>query len=229
MRADQLPRVERDTEPHREALDADIPENAEVERQEKNDPSNTWTPVLIIRSDKMNVVCFIAGEANPQTIELKVFQAIVAPPMLVTRTAQDSVPEGDIGEVKQSFGFRWFVPELLRHKSIWRDVLLASFAIQLLGLATPLFTQVVIDKVIVHQTMNTLMVIGVGLLMFMLFSAFMTWTRQYLVLHTGQRIDAVLGSRVFKHLLELPLRYYERRATGTLVARIHGIETIREL
>ncbi len=228
VRADQLPRVESETESQHAALDAESPENAGGERQEKDDLGNTCTPVLIIKSDETNVMCFVASEAKPQTIELGVFRGAAAPLMLVTRPAEDAVPEGDIGETKQAFGFRWFVPELLRHKSIWRDVLLASFAIQLLGLATPLFTQIVIDKVIVHQTMNTLIVIGVGLLMFMLFSAFMTWTRQYLVLHTGQRIDAVLGSRVFKHLLELPLRYYEQRATGTLVARIHGIETIRE-
>ena len=61
------------------------------------------------------------------------------------------------------FGFRWFIPELLRHKAIWRDVLLASLAIQLMALATPVFTQIVIDKVIVHHTMNTLVVIGIAL------------------------------------------------------------------
>src|SRR5690606_33636642 len=107
----------------------------------------------------------------------------------------------------------WFVPELLKHKAIWRDVLLASLAIQLVGLATPLFTQAIIDKVIVHQTQNTLLVLGVGLLMFMVFTSCMTWLRQYLVLHTGNRIDAVLGSEVFRHMLRLPLPYFEQRPT----------------
>jgi subfamily B ATP-binding cassette protein HlyB/CyaB len=76
-------------------------------------------------------------------------------------------------------------------------VLIASLAIQLVGLARPLFTQVIIDKVIVHQTHSTLIVLGVALVMFMLFTSGMTWLRQYLVLHTGNRIDAVLGSKVF--------------------------------
>ena len=102
--------------------------------------------------------------------------------------------------------FRWFVPELLKHKPIWRDVLAASAAIQLLALATPLFTQVVIDKVVVHQTVNTLVVIGVALVVVTLFSTAMSWVRQYLVLHTGSRVDAVLGTRVFEHLVGLPAR-----------------------
>ena len=70
-----------------------------------------------------------------------------------------------------------------------------TLAIQLVGLATPVFTQVIIDKIVVHQTSSTLIVIGVALLMFMLFTMAMTWLRQYLVLHTGNRIDAVLGSQ----------------------------------
>jgi len=109
-----------------------------------------------------------------------------------------------------------------------RSALVASLAIQLVGLATPLFTQVIIDKVVVHQTHSTLIVLGIALVMFMAFTSGMTWLRQYLVLHTGNRIDAVLGSQVFKHLLRLPLPYFEQRPTGTLVARLHGVETLRE-
>jgi len=184
--------------------------------------------VLIVQMDDERVLYFPAGTSTPETIPLNTFLARFEPLFLLAKPAHGAVPDDDRIETPQTFGFRWFVPELLRHKGIWRDVLLASLAIQLLGLTTPLFTQVVIDKVIVHRTLNTLLVIGVGLLMFMIFNAVMSWTRQYLVLHTGQRIDAVLGSRVFKQLLELPLRYYEHRSTGTLVARIHGVETIRE-
>jgi ABC-type bacteriocin/lantibiotic exporter with double-glycine peptidase domain len=80
--------------------------------------------------------------------------------------------------------------------AIWRDVLLASLAIQLVGLATPLFTQVIIDKVIAHHSESTLIVLGVALVVFMLFTSGMSWLRQYLVLHTGSRIDAVLGEKV---------------------------------
>ncbi|MBI3068022.1 MAG: peptidase domain-containing ABC transporter, partial [Betaproteobacteria bacterium] len=126
------------------------------------------------------------------------------------------------------FGFRWFVPELLRHKRIWRDVLLASVAIQLMGLAMPIFTQVVIDKVIVHYAVSTLLVIAVALAVIIAFTASMNWVRQYLVLHTGNRIDAVLGQQVVEHLFRLPPRFFEQRPTGTLVARVYAAETIRE-
>ena len=107
-------------------------------------------------------------------------------------------------------------------------MLLASLAIQLVGLATPIFTQVIIDKVVVHQTRSTLLVLGIALGLFAVFTCAMTWLRQYLVLHTGNRIDAVLGSQVFRHLLRLPLPYFENRPTGTLIARMQGVETIRE-
>ena len=107
-------------------------------------------------------------------------------------------------------------------------MLLASLVIQLMALATPLFTQTIIDKVVVHHTLSTLVVIGSALIVFMLFTAAMTWVRQYLVIHTGDRVDAVLGSQVFEHLFKLPTRYYEHRPTGVVVARIHGVETIRE-
>src|SRR5207244_124890 len=100
------------------------------------------------------------------------------------------------------------------HRGVWRDVLLASLFIQLVGLATPVFTQVVIDKVVVHHTQSTLIVIAVALALFLLFNAAMSWLRQYLVLHTGNRVDAVLGSEVFRHLLRLHLPYFESRPTG---------------
>lgn len=145
------------------------------------------------------------------------------------RPADDAAAgEGGGAAAKTAFGFLWFVPELLRHRQVWRDILLASLALQLVGLATPLFTQVVIDKVVVHQTQSTLAAVGAALFFCLLFSAAFTWVRQYLVLHTGNRIDAVLGSRVFAHLLRLPLPYFAARPTGTVVARLHGVETVRE-
>ncbi|MBS0419790.1 MAG: peptidase domain-containing ABC transporter [Proteobacteria bacterium] len=126
------------------------------------------------------------------------------------------------------FGLRWFVPELLKHRRIWRDVLLASLVLQLMALATPLFTQVIIDKVVVHRTESTLIALGAGMAVFLLFTSALTWIRQHLVLHTGRRIDAVLGSHVFNHLLRLPLVYFQTRPTGVIAARLQGIETVRE-
>ncbi|MDR0777355.1 MAG: peptidase domain-containing ABC transporter [Azonexus sp.] len=187
-------------------------------------------PILILKTDGQKLLYFRAGAPAPQTLAAEDAERLLEPNLiLVAREAagkDEAVPGFETQ--KKPFGFRWFIPELLKHKPIWRDVLVASLAIQLVGLATPLFTQVIIDKVIVHQTHSTLIVLGVALLMFMLFTSGMTWLRQYLVLHTGNRIDAVLGSQVFRHLLRLPVPYFENRPTGTLVARLHGVETIRE-
>ncbi|MHB1620783.1 MAG: peptidase domain-containing ABC transporter [Sulfuricella sp.] len=193
----------------------------------------TLTPILIVKTDGQKLLYFRTGSQAPATLSIADAPQLLEPELILVareHAGADGKPEDIAGfeTEKPRFGFRWFIPELLKHKKIWRDVVLASLAIQLVGLATPVFTQVIIDKVVVHQTNSTLIVIGVALLMFMVFTMAMTWLRQYLVLHTGNRIDAVLGSQVFRHLLRLPLPYFEQRPTGVLVARLHGVETIRE-
>jgi len=177
---------------------------------------------LVVKCDAGQALYFPAGSQSAERALLERFEsrAIVAR----HETGQPLPGDSDRG----AFGFRWFWTELVRHRRVWRDVLLASLFMQLIGLATPLFTQVVIDKVVVHQTQSTLIAIAIGLAMFMLFNAGMSWLRQYLVLHTGNRVDAVLGSQVFRHLLQLHLPYFEHRPTGTLTARLHAVETIRE-
>jgi subfamily B ATP-binding cassette protein HlyB/CyaB len=194
--------------------------------------ADTLTPLLIVKTSADQLLSFDPCSQTPQTTAIADTAMQLAPDLiLVTRdSTADDTPGLSIEEkaLASRFGFSWFIPELLKHKTIWRDVLIASLAIQLVGLSTPIFTQVIIDKVVVHQTSSTLIVIGVALVAFMLFSSAMSWLRQYLVLHTGNRIDAVLGSQVFRHLLRLPLPYFERRPTGTLVARLQGVETIRE-
>ena len=179
-------------------------------------------PALVVKADRDRVLYFEAGSASALTAPRSELAGRFEPSvMLVRHETAEPVPHRD-------FGWRWFARELLRHKRVWRDVLLASLFIQVIGLATPLGTQVVIDKVVVHHTMSTLGVIAAGLGMFLLFSAGMTWLRQYLVLHTGNRVDAVLGSQVLRHLFRLQLPYFAYRPTGTLVARVHAVETVRE-
>jgi subfamily B ATP-binding cassette protein HlyB/CyaB len=178
-------------------------------------------PAIVLKSDGRKFLCFEALGRAPVTCPLEAFEGDA---LLVCHelSLEDSAAPA------AGFGWPWFWNELAKHKRVWRDVLLASLFIQLLALATPLFTQVVIDKVVVHQTTNTLVVIAVGLAMFLVFNAGMNWLRQYLVLHTGNRVDAVLGSHVFRHLLRLHLPYFEHRPTGVLVARVRAVETVRE-
>lgn len=184
---------------------------------------------LLLRCEPGRVLYVIEGDPQTKTALLSEFERDYAGTVMLFAPQAKAPDDNDAAiESAPAFGFRWFIPELLRHKTIWRDVLLASLVIQLMALATPVFTQVVIDKVIVHRTLNTLTVIGIALAVFLVFTAAMSWVRQYLVLHTGNRIDAVLGSQVFEHLFKLPPRYFEHRSTGVLVARVHGVETIRE-
>jgi subfamily B ATP-binding cassette protein HlyB/CyaB len=194
--------------------------------------SEPATPVLVVQSDGEQVAYFSAGTDQPHSVPVDEFLASYEPDVItIERTIPEPAEEGadlNPGLKRQPFGFRWFMSELLKHKTIWRDVLLASLAIQLLGLGMPLFSQVVIDKVVVHQTLSTLQVVGVGMFIFMIFSAGMGWIRQQLILHTGNRVDAALGTSVFRHLLRLPHLYFQHRPTGTLIARLHGIETIRD-
>jgi subfamily B ATP-binding cassette protein HlyB/CyaB len=197
---------------------------------------STSTAALIVKIEADHLLYVASGSQTAQAIPLKEASRCLEPELILVaqQSAGDMQAEGQPQDIPgfetdpKPFGFAWFIPQLRKHKRIWRDVLLASLAIQLVGLSTPLFTQVVIDKVVAHQTQSTLWVIAVALFMFMLFTSVMSWLRQYLVLHTGNRIDAVLGSQVFHHLLHLPMPYFEHRPTGTLVARLHGVETIRE-
>ena len=176
-------------------------------------------PALILQADAINVLVIEPDDATPSTIALA--ELSLRYRGHITRIAPKAVPGADPDseeEARQSrkFGFSWFVPELLKHKKLWQEVLLASLVIQLIALATPLFTQAIIDKVVVHHTQSTLIVIALGMAVFMLFSAGISWLRQYLVLHTGNRVDAVLGSSVFERLFKLPPLYFQHRPTGVI-------------
>jgi ATP-binding cassette, subfamily B, bacterial HlyB/CyaB len=187
----------------------------------------SWAIALAASNGKFTVI--FPTEREPQQITEHDFGArVLGIAFQVREAAPRAVDPDEVARQNAPFGFRWFIPELLKHKTIWRDVLLASVAIQLMALAFPLFTQAIIDKVVVHHTQSTLVAIVVGMIIFTGFAAALTWIRQYLVLHTGNRVDAVLGSHVFEHLLRLPLAYFQHRPTGVVAARLNGIEIIRE-
>jgi subfamily B ATP-binding cassette protein HlyB/CyaB len=180
-------------------------------------------PVLVLQSDETRVLVLFQGGSEPTVLSHAEFLKTVLPfAFSVTR----KWAKGE--ERPLPFGYGWLFREMKKYKAVWRDVLIGSLVIQIVSLLTPLLTQTVIDKVITNHTQSTLVVLTSGLLMLTLFSAALGWVRQYLVLHTGNRVDAFLGSKVFGHLTQLPLGYFETRPTGTLVTRLHGVETLRE-
>lgn len=125
------------------------------------------------------------------------------------------------------FGLAWFWDSLARHKALMGEVLLASFFVQIFALLTPLIFQVVIDKVLTHRSMTTLDVMVVALAGVSLFEVVLSTLRHYLFTHTTTRIDVELGSRLFRHLLHLPLGYFESRRSGDTVARVRELDNAR--
>jgi subfamily B ATP-binding cassette protein HlyB/CyaB len=130
--------------------------------------------------------------------------------------------------IDRKFGLSWFVPVGVKYRKILLEVLVATFVIQLFGLATPLFSQVIIDKVLMHKSLSTLHVLGVGMLIIISFEAILSMLQTHLMAHTANRIDVVLGARVVNHLMRLPLRYFELRRVGNTVAHVRELENIRQ-
>jgi ATP-binding cassette, subfamily B, bacterial HlyB/CyaB len=129
---------------------------------------------------------------------------------------------------QERFGLRWFLPYLSRYRRVLIEVFIASFFVQLAALANPLVVQLIIDKVITQNSIGTLHILGVLLLVVGLFEAVLTTLRTYLFVDTTNRIDMGLGSEIIDHLLRLPLRYFERRPVGELSTRINELENIRQ-
>ena len=125
------------------------------------------------------------------------------------------------------FDFSWFIPSLIKYRRLLGEVLVISLFLQLFALVSPFFFQVVMDKVLVHRGMTTLDVLVIGLVAVMVFESVLTALRAYVFSHTTSRIDVELGARLFRHLLALPLAYFQARRVGDSVARVRELENIR--
>jgi ATP-binding cassette, subfamily B, bacterial HlyB/CyaB len=125
------------------------------------------------------------------------------------------------------FDFTWFIPSLIKYRKLLGEVLLISFMLQLFGLVSPLFFQVVMDKVLVHKGMTTLDVLVIGLVIVVVFESVLNALRAYVFSHTTSRIDVELGARLFRHLIQLPLAYFQARRVGDSIARVRELENIR--
>ena len=134
---------------------------------------------------------------------------------------------GGAGVNPKSFGFGWFIPSLWRYRLPLIHVVLSSLFLQLIALTTPLFFQLIVDKVLVHKGLSTLIVLIVGMATLAIFETILQQLRTYILNHTTNRIDVELGRRLFHHLFRLPLSYFETRPTGQTVARVRELENIR--
>lgn len=131
-----------------------------------------------------------------------------------------------LGELAR-FDFSWFIPAVIKYRRLLVEVLVVSLFIQLFALVTPLFYQVVMDKVLVHRGWTTLEVITIGLVCMAVFEVILSGLRTYVLSHTTSKIDVELGARLFRHVLALPLAYFESRRVGDIIARVRELENIR--
>lgn len=176
--------------------------------------------LLILKADGER--CLVISEENnaPHVITMEQLSEIWDEKILlfVPRMMQNR-------DVK--FGFKWFIPTIIKYKTPLLEVLAAAFIMQVLGLLSPLITQSVIDKVLVHNSLSTLDVLAIGLLLIAVFETILSVARNYVFTHTASKIDVILSCRLFNHLFRLPLRYFETRRVGDTVARVRELENIR--
>ena len=129
---------------------------------------------------------------------------------------------------KRRFDVTWFLPFLVKYRRPLIQVVVASLVIQIVGLVSPIFFQLIIDKVLVHGTLTTLDVLAIGLAVVFVWETLLSSARQWLLSHTTSRVDAELGSALYRHMLNLPLAYFETRRVGDTIARVRELDTIRE-
>ncbi|MBV9511386.1 MAG: type I secretion system permease/ATPase [Caulobacteraceae bacterium] len=160
--------------------------------------------------------------ASPQSLPIELFgEQWAGQVLLISRRAA-------LGDPYRRFGIGWFVSAIKKYRQPLSEVLVGSFFVQLFSLLTPLFFQVVIDKVFVHRGLSTLEVLAVGLMALSLFEVILGSIRTYLLTHTSNRIDVELGARLFRHLFALPMAYFQSRRVGDTIARVRELDNIRQ-
>ena len=178
--------------------------------------------------------CLILGKASEDKVLVQ--DPLSPQPTLMSRAEFEAIWDGYIiliarraglVDLSRRFDISWFLGAIHKYRYLLGEVLVASFFLQLFALVSPLFFQVVIDKVLVSQTLSTLDVLVIGLITISVFETILGILRTYLFAHTTNRIDVELGARLFRHLLALPISYFQARRVGDLVARVRELENIR--
>ncbi len=194
---------------------------------------------VIARLDNGNSVVVAAIHQTPEGIRVAVFDPLASQTGVFLLESERFVERwtGDVMFVQrdyrlsdphQPFRLRWFIPELLRQRQAFRDVAIGTLALYVVALAVPIFFQLVIDKVVAHESVSTLYVLTVGVLLALLFESVFGFVRQYLLLYASNKIDVRLATRTFGHLLALPIDYFERCSAGVVVRHMQQAEKIRQ-
>ncbi|BCL38167.1 peptidase domain-containing ABC transporter [Nostoc sp. MS1] len=189
-----------------------------LQLQVESVPQPTWVIAYGIKGDRL----IIANPLNPDNLCENLPQTVL-----------EQCWDGQLWQVEliskqEKFNLNWFTPAVWKYRKLLAEVLLASLTLQLLGLGTPLITQVVIDKVMVQESLPTLDVMAIALLLIAVFESVLGILRLFIFTHTARRLDLSLSGQLFRHLLRLPLAYFESRRVGDTVARVQELEQIRQ-
>ena len=131
-------------------------------------------------------------------------------------------------EFRRKYNIEWFFRVIMHYRQVFGEIMLASAFLQLMGIALPLFTQVVIDKVVGNGGLSTLTVLGVSMLFLAFIQTVLQGIRTYLMNQVATKLDAILGTNLFRHLISLPVPYYEHRRVGDTLMRVGAMGSIRE-
>lgn len=176
---------------------------------------------IIARVDDNQILIHDLRSGSPQLLSWKEFEARYEGKIIIV-ASRASI----LGKLRK-FDFTWFIPAIIKYRRILGEIVIISIFVQLFALITPLFFQVVMDKVLVHRGLTTLDVLVIGLIVITLFDVVLNGLRTYIFAHTTSRIDVELGARLFRHMLALPIAYFESRRVGETVARVRELEQIR--
>lgn len=194
-------------------------------------------PLIARMADKSCVI--VVGLSDQDGDNVVILNPLAADPQTVLSLSQEDfcgMWKGEVFFVKrffgvteqgQPFGLRWFLPEILKQKAALRDIAIAALAMHVLALAPPMFFQLVIDKVMVHQSLSTLWVLGVGIVIALIVDSLFGFLRQLLTLSATNKIDMRLTRRTFAHLLSLPIDYFETTTAGVITRHMQQVEKIR--
>jgi ATP-binding cassette, subfamily B, bacterial HlyB/CyaB len=177
--------------------------------------------LVLARADRERVLVLRPEEGRPSLMARDAFAAAWTGRLVLM------TPRAGLSDLLKRFDLGWFLSAMHKYRGILSEVLLASLFLQVFALVTPLFFQVVVDKVLVHRGLSTLDVLLIGLVVVSLFETVLGTIRTHVFAHTTNRIDVELGARLFRHLLALPLGYFTARRVGDSVARVRELENIR--
>lgn len=193
---------------------------------------------LMARMSDGNCVIVIGAKPSDggQVMVLNPLADKAAVPLAISRETFCTLWSGEVFLMKrvfelpqdsQPFGFRWFIPEIMKQKAALRDIAIAAIAMHFLALASPIFFQLVIDKVLVHQSLSTLWVLAIGIVIALIFDSLFGYLRQILTISATNKIDMRLTRRTFAHLLSLPIDYFETTTAGVITRHMQQVEKIR--